>query len=94
MATVLERAGDWVQFAMTLWFYVIMPLAIIAGSWIYLQRNAATQFGIGRDYENEGNLEEALKHYERAARAAAGRPESLAAKAKVDELRARMQDDD
>jgi hypothetical protein len=87
---LLDVAWGWVNLALTLFECVILPALILVGCYVYLQRSAATHFGIAGEFEREGNLAQALKHYELAAKYAKRSGEGNAAKAKAAEVRGRM----
>ena len=82
----LETAWGLVSMVMGIWFYLILPVLVIAGCYVYVRRSPHISYGIARELEDEGKLEEALKYYRRAAENGRGKPEGRVAEEKVAEL--------
>lgn len=86
MLGFLEQAWMWAQTALSIWWYVILPVLVLAGCYVYIKRSPHVNCGIAREYEEEGNLEQALQYYRRAAHYGEGRPEGKPAQARIPEI--------
>jgi len=61
----VEIIGAWAQGGMIVWCYVLLPIIILAGSYVFIKRSPHVNFGIARELEQEGKLPEAIKYYKR-----------------------------
>lgn len=61
-------------------------LATLTGALVYVLRSPGTHFGIAQQYEKEGNVSAALKHYRLAAKYGAGRIEGRVSQTRIGEL--------
>jgi hypothetical protein len=75
----------WLDLVLFGLFYVVPAVSLLAGTYLYLEFSGASHYGIGREYEAEGNYSEAARHYALAARYCGTRRERAAAE---DALRA------
>ena len=85
----LAAAGFWLDLGLDLLEYVILPVLVLVGLYVFLQRSASTHFGVAGEFEREGNLAEAARHYDLAARYAKVPAQKKAARAKEAEVRGR-----
>ena len=74
------------QMALGLWFYIIVPIAVLVGCYLYIRRSPHVNYGIARQCEDEGDLEKAREYYERAADVGMGTTEGKIARKKAAEV--------
>jgi len=69
--------------------FLLGLLATLTGALVYVLRNPGTHFGIAQQYEEDGRVTAALKHYGPAAKYGAGRIEGRVSQTRIGELAAR-----
>ena len=74
------------QMALGFWFYIIVPIAVLVGCYLYIRRSPHVNYGIAGQCEDEGDLEKAREYYERAADHSMGTTEGKIARKKAAEM--------
>jgi hypothetical protein len=90
MSHWMAAAEAWVNVALVVVQYVLVPLGVLVGCFVYVRRSPHVNFGIAAQYEREGRLDRALQYYRRAAHYGEGRLEGKLARRRMAEVEAAL----